>query len=245
MKDMTPLDISSKEFNHLKDYLDCFARRPHILEDVFQIERNGEMDRLQKYTNNCKSNRRLLWHWSRSTNFAGILGQGLRTPPEEAPACGYRWGKGIYLNDVPTPALEDRTLFPSGTAGLLLLCEVELGNEILKITADDYNGKKHCFDTEGLAREKNCLSILVAGPNVPVGWKDAGCLDPSLEGVSMLDTTADTEPSRKYSEVGYNEYIVYEPERICLKYLAKVVVADVGRQGAGPAIRIDQVERRC
>lgn len=33
--------------------------------------------------------RRLLWHGSRTTNFAGILSQGLRIAPPEAPVTGY------------------------------------------------------------------------------------------------------------------------------------------------------------
>ena len=33
--------------------------------------------------------RMLLWHGSRLTNWAGILGQGLRIAPPEAPVTGY------------------------------------------------------------------------------------------------------------------------------------------------------------
>lgn len=40
----------------------------------------------------------LLWHGSRLTNFVGILGQGLRIAPPEAPATGYRFGKVITFN---------------------------------------------------------------------------------------------------------------------------------------------------
>lgn len=39
----------------------------------------------------------LLWHGSRLTNFVGILGQGLRIAPPEAPVTGYRFGKVINL----------------------------------------------------------------------------------------------------------------------------------------------------
>lgn len=37
---------------------------------------------------------------SRSTNFAGILKQGLRIAPPEAPVTGYMSGKGVYFADV-------------------------------------------------------------------------------------------------------------------------------------------------
>jgi len=41
-------------------------------------------------------NQQLLWHGSRTTNFTGILSQGLRIAPPEAPVTGYMFGKGIY-----------------------------------------------------------------------------------------------------------------------------------------------------
>ena len=44
--------------------------------------------------------RLLLWHGSRTTNFAGILKQGLRIAPPEAPVTGYMFGKGVYFADV-------------------------------------------------------------------------------------------------------------------------------------------------
>lgn len=37
--------------------------------------------------------RMLLWHGSRLTNWAGILGQGLRIAPPEAPVTGYMVSK--------------------------------------------------------------------------------------------------------------------------------------------------------
>ena len=51
---------------------------------VFKVIRDGEEDRLKvkKGLGNCK----LLWHGSRVTNFAGILSQGLRIAPPEAPS---------------------------------------------------------------------------------------------------------------------------------------------------------------
>jgi len=49
-------------------------------------------------------NRQLLWHGSRLTNWAGILSQGLRIAPPEAPSTGYMFGKGVYFaGAVPCP----------------------------------------------------------------------------------------------------------------------------------------------
>lgn len=68
----------------------------------------------------------LLWHGSRVTNFYGILSQGLRIAPPEAPVCGYMFGKGIYFADMASKS--GNYCFPApGKPGLLLLCEVALG----------------------------------------------------------------------------------------------------------------------
>ena len=42
----------------------------------------------------------LLFHGSRISNYAGILGQGLRIAPPEAPVTGYMFGKGVYFADM-------------------------------------------------------------------------------------------------------------------------------------------------
>ena len=39
--------------------------------------------------------RQLLWHGSRLTNWVGILSQGLRIAPPEAPVTGYMVGHGF------------------------------------------------------------------------------------------------------------------------------------------------------
>jgi poly [ADP-ribose] polymerase len=41
----------------------------------------------------------MLWHGSRICNYVGILNQGLRIAPPEAPSSGYLFGKGIYFAD--------------------------------------------------------------------------------------------------------------------------------------------------
>ena len=42
-------------------------------------------------------NKQLLWHGSRLSNFTGILAQGLRIAPPEAPVTGYMFGKGACV----------------------------------------------------------------------------------------------------------------------------------------------------
>jgi poly [ADP-ribose] polymerase len=84
MAEMTPLDCSVAEYNEIKDYLCKSVGVTHgtnyEVEDVFRIERNGEFDRFDQseYRKLKHSNRRLLWHGSRATNFGGTLSQGER-----------------------------------------------------------------------------------------------------------------------------------------------------------------------
>jgi poly [ADP-ribose] polymerase len=54
------------------------------IEDIFEVEKEGE-----KESFNDVGNKMLLWHGSRLTNFAGIMSQGLRIAPPEAPVVSY------------------------------------------------------------------------------------------------------------------------------------------------------------
>lgn len=100
MTEMTPLASGTSEFNEIEQYLLRTCGDTHHVnydvEDIFRIERQGEHERFNKsdYAT-IDSDRRLLWHGSRATNFGGILSQGLRIAPPEAPVSGYMFDKGI------------------------------------------------------------------------------------------------------------------------------------------------------
>lgn len=55
----------------------------NIFFQAFKVSRKGEYQRFRPFEE--LTNRKLLWHGSRVTNFAGILSQGLRIAPPEAP----------------------------------------------------------------------------------------------------------------------------------------------------------------
>jgi hypothetical protein len=63
------------------DYVKNTHAKSHSLytvdvEDIFAVEREGEEENFKEFKDN--ENRRLLWHGSRTTNYMGILSQGLR-----------------------------------------------------------------------------------------------------------------------------------------------------------------------
>jgi poly [ADP-ribose] polymerase len=63
--------------------------------DVFEIRNPSQISQFKDVRNKM-----LLWHGSRLSNFVGILSQGLRIAPPEAPVTGYMFGKGIYFADI-------------------------------------------------------------------------------------------------------------------------------------------------
>jgi len=58
------------------------------IEDIFEVEKEGEKESFTDL-----GNKMLLWHGSRLTNFAGIMSQGLRIAPPEAPVVRYLYYK--------------------------------------------------------------------------------------------------------------------------------------------------------
>jgi poly [ADP-ribose] polymerase len=183
LEEMTPLEPTSAEFTELKEYLCGSVGATHgtryQVRDIFRIERQGEIQRLKSEFGDEVQDRRLLWHGSRCTNFAGILSQGLRIAPPEAPASGYMFGKGIYLADMSSKSANYCSSYSSNGHALLLLCEAELGKPIQELTDADYNaGDK--------AKQQGMLSTWGKGTTGPQAWKDAECVNPSLKGVRMV-----------------------------------------------------------
>ncbi|EXJ62523.1 hypothetical protein A1O7_02961 [Cladophialophora yegresii CBS 114405] len=224
MKEMTPLTPTGSEYNEITNYLTKSVGGTHniryTVQDIFRIERNGEFDRLDKSSYaklGAKSDRRLLWHGSRASNFGGILSQGLRIAPPEAPVSGYMFGKGVYLADMSSKSAGYCVPGISGGTGILLLCETELGSPMLELTGADYNAGAHCID-------QGRISTWGKGSVAPQAWKDAACIHPSLKGVKMPDVVS--KPPGPANVDGaflmYNEYIVYDVAQIKLRYLLRV-----------------------
>ena len=224
MQEMTPLDIATTEFKEIVTYLDQSAGASHHtqykVQDVFRIERCGEYDRLSNsaYGKIANSERRLLWHGSRCTNFGGILSQGLRIAPPEAPVSGYMFGKGVYLADMSSKSANYCCSYQSGNVGLLLLCEAELGRSPLKLVYAN-------SDAGITAKQQGCISTLGAGMTVPQKWKDAAAIHSGLKGVLMPDLSAGVGPSGETTSLLYNEYIVYDVAQVRMRYLLRVAMA--------------------
>lgn len=108
------------------------GQRAKIL-NCFKLERKGEDSKFNPL--NLK-NHKLLWHGSRFSNFSGILSQGMRIAPPEAPSHGYNYGKGVYFADLFGKSAPYCHGSLSGNKILLVLCRVALGNPIEMTTTN-------------------------------------------------------------------------------------------------------------
>nr|CAI5827669.1 unnamed protein product [Callosobruchus analis] len=76
--EIEPLDTSSEQFSIIEEYVQNTHAETHRsyeleIKDVFAVKRQGEDKRFKPFKK--LHNRKLLWHGSRVTNFAGILSQ--------------------------------------------------------------------------------------------------------------------------------------------------------------------------
>ncbi|PHT58712.1 Poly [ADP-ribose] polymerase 2 [Capsicum baccatum] len=206
---LVPVEVGSQEFLMIENYMKNTHAKTHSgyavdIVQVFRASRDGETERFQKFSDT--SNRMLLWHGSRLTNWAGILSQGLRIAPPEAPSTGYMFGKGVYFADMFSKSANYCYASSAARNGVLLLCEVALGdmNELLSA---DYNADKlppGRLSTKGVgatAPDFAKSQILEDGVVVPLGKPKA---------------------QRKQGSLLYNEYIVYDVEQIRMRYVIQV-----------------------
>ena len=207
--DIKVVEKESKEYELVKEYTKKTHGPTHgdyklKITDVFEVARKEEQDRFKKEIGNVN----LLWHGSRTSNYAGILSQGLKIAPPEAPVNGYMFGKGVYFADMVSKSANYCGITSEGkeNEGLLLLCEVALG---------DVQEEKHAKDIRKPKKGKS--SVMGIGQIIPDS-KSHKTLDDGL--VVPIGKPLKRENAKKLDLV-YNEYIVYDISQIKIKYLVK------------------------
>ncbi|KAF9608125.1 hypothetical protein IFM89_006052 [Coptis chinensis] len=206
---ITPLPRDSEDFQLVKNYFHATDAHSHKdwaleLEDVFTLEREGEFDQFAPYREKLQ-NKMLLWHGSRLTNFVGILSQGLRIAPPEAPTTGYKFGKGVYFADMVSKSAHYCYTDKKNPVGLMLLSEVALG-KVYELNKDSYMDKppQGMHSTKGLGK-------MIPQPSEYVKWRDdvvVPCGKPVSSGVMASQL--------------YNQYIVYDTAQVKMQFLLKV-----------------------
>ncbi|KAL7172563.1 hypothetical protein ACSBR2_032118 [Camellia fascicularis] len=102
--DIAPLPHDSNDYLLIENYLQTTHAPTHTIgvlnwKKFFRWTGKGNLISLFPTKKN-RENRMPLWRGSHLTNFVGILSQGLRIAPPEAPATGYMLGKGVYFADL-------------------------------------------------------------------------------------------------------------------------------------------------
>jgi len=199
---LKPLDTGDEEFKLVNEYMSNQSGDFKLkLLDAFKVCREGEDERFQSKVH--LGNRQLLWHGSRVTNYVGILSQGLRIAPPEAPKSGYRFGKGIYFADICEKSAHYCRGGGAKDTILMMLVEVALGK-----TKDLKNDQYMEQPLPGFDSTK------------------------ALGGIAPMKSIKTPEgvivPSGKIGDTGitssctHNEYIVYNVSQACIRYLLKI-----------------------
>ncbi|XP_076293767.1 poly [ADP-ribose] polymerase-like isoform X2 [Lasioglossum baleicum] len=208
--DIKVLDKKSNEYKLIEQYVRNTHATTHKqydleIEDVFAVNRSEEDSRFEPFKK--LPNRKLLWHGSRTTNYAGILSQGLRKAPSEAPVTGYMFGKGIYFADMVSKSANYCYTNELDSTGLLLLCEVALGNMYERYSADFIenlpSGKHSTFGRGQMQPDPETSHKTMDGVEIPLG-------------------TVVTTKLPKQSNLLYNEYIVYDVAQVKIQYLLRI-----------------------
>ncbi|XP_052061319.1 poly [ADP-ribose] polymerase 2-like [Mytilus californianus] len=208
--DLVPVEKSSDDYKMVNDYLLNTHASTHSqykmeIVSLFEMKKHGEDKNFKDL-----GNRQLLWHGSRLSNWVGILSQGLRIAPPEAPVTGYMFGKGVYFADMSSKSANYCFASRSKNIGCILLSEVSLGktNDLL---AADYKadklptGKHSVRGLGSIGPDPSKTKTLSCGTAVPLGKPvDTGVKNPA--GYTL----------------NYNEFIVYNTQQIKMKYLLQV-----------------------
>lgn len=208
--DVRTIDKTGPEYEMIQKYVKNTQSSFHNrewdleLEEVFQVKREGEEKRFEPFKN--LHNRQLLWHGSRVTNFTGILINGLKIAPPEAPTTGLMYGKGIYFADMVSKSAQYCYTTPTSNIGLMLLCQVALGNTLdLNKPKDIKELPPNKHSTKGIGNTyPNPESFFTRpdGVTVPLG-----------ELITDIDEQV---------KLNYNEYVVYDAVQVKCEYVLRI-----------------------
>jgi poly [ADP-ribose] polymerase len=120
----------------------------------------------------------------------------------------------VYLADTSSKSTNYCYHYNSSGIALLLLYDTEVGALMLELKTSDYN-------TGDIYKQTGKLATLGKGRNIPSRWKDAVCLNPALEGVTMPDIGIKQQQAQS-AGLYYNKYIVYNIAQIRQRYLFQV-----------------------
>lgn len=154
----------------------------------------------------------LLFHGSRMPNFVGILTEGLRIPQATQVANGSVLGVGIYFANCVTKSFNYCGTYGIGDTGVMLVCEVALGNtQVVTHATFDYKPPSQ-FD-----------SRTALGKNAP---------DDSVSKTTLIETNRVLLPYGKLkpsphtaSSFIYDEFVIFNPAQYRIRWVMELISA--------------------
>jgi len=207
------LEKDSEEYDLITEYINQSIKgnrqnygpgRSPKIENIFRLQRRGEYEQYRASMN--MQNRLLLFHGSSTSNYLGILSQGLRIAPSNVAISGWTFGKGIYFADMFTKSANYCYSYGSRAGNIMLICEVALGKMA--------NANKPSFtNNEPPAGFDSIKARGVRGPNMEKKlYLEDGAELP-------IGEIVDYQVKANTCMIAANEYIVFRPNQVRMRYL--------------------------
>jgi len=171
------------------------------VDSIYRVSRPEEAGNI---VSTGMGNYKMLWYGTNILNLMSIMRNGLQ--PTEAP-CNMNvpmFGKGIYLSDMAGRSMQDCKTWGSEKK-YMLLCQVALG---------------HVKEMrESTLKEPDVVanSVMAVGKYIPTPGKEL--ILPEGGAISLGEKIKN--PNMTGVTNTYNEYVVYSPEQVCLRYLVR------------------------
>ncbi|KAL7595726.1 hypothetical protein Lser_V15G28797 [Lactuca serriola] len=210
---ISPLEKESDDYNMILKYVEKTYEPVKVgeisygisVENVFQVEVGAgpSYDDIKKLPNKV-----LLWCGTRSSNLLRHLHKGFLPAVCTLPVSGYMFGRAIVCSDAAAEAARYGYTAVDRPEGFLVLAVASLGKEITEITSvpeDTESLEKKKAGVKGLGRKKT-------NEKEHFVWKDD----------IMVPCGSLVESEYKDSPLEYNEYAVYDPKQVMIRFLVGV-----------------------
>ena len=164
-----------------------------------------------------RGNRMLLLHGSRVCNWAGILKNGLAIAPAESQASGSMFGRGVYFADTSRAASDYCHPDAESKIALMAVCEVSLGS-VRKVARADYRACRR--DNGGAADSTLGLGRFAPSPTNAENFSGGAKIP-----MGPIYPNGQLEEKDRFGfMLDHNEYIVYDPSQIKIRFLAELKI---------------------
>ncbi|KAL9171429.1 hypothetical protein ABFS82_04G208100 [Erythranthe guttata] len=210
---VSPVEKDTEDFKMIANYLEKTYEPVKVgeisygvsIEDVFAVEVSAcpSLDEIKKLPNKT-----LLWCGTRSCNLLRHLQKGFLPAPCSLPVPGYMFGKAIVCSDAAAEAARYGFTAVDRPEGFLILAVASLGENITELTGPPE-------DSTELEEKKNGV--------IGLGRKKTDETEHFMWKNDIKVPCGKLIPSEhKDSPLEYNEYAVYDPKQVSIRFLVSV-----------------------